>query len=457
MILGLTHREDGTVIQRLTIGYKVSIGIPAGDGKNFPQKDDHFHIRAKNASGEWVDDKELMADLCTKNMKPGVPLREFDAVFLNDSEGQDNQGHWLVPESIFRTELAWWATSEKKCSGDGRIAQRSVSIIPKADQDKHSKGQRYASWTPCGEVCPDLAEGRCKPSGRLFFIFKDRPIMGSVVEYSTTSYETIGRIQSSLVQIMSVTGGRLRGIPLKVVIRPGKTSYVDPQGKRKSGTAFFVNIEFRQSDFALLVPKLLEHSAQYSQSISAGKRLLSEHINEEDSPIDATIAERSESEVAGEMTSEFFPENRVEAGHSEVNQGALPRQNDDDAVIASTFVALNLNPAQQGVLAHSLKGDIGEIRKWITAFHAGVQTLKMAPAQIHEFYTRIVLTPDQLPDALVALAKPSDGPTAKRTRKSSTPAAPAPTPTQSATVAAAPAAEPETPALTDDQMGSFNF
>lgn len=391
MIIGVTHEKDGKPVIRLAKSYKVSIGIPAEEGRNFPKKSDHFHIRAKSAAGEWVDDKPFMDQLQkiymreveTPQGRQLVPLREFDIIFLSDE-----------PDDIFKTEYAWWSASEKKCSGNGVEAVRKVSVLPEKDRAQYGKDVRTIPWKPCGEKCPDLIKGSCKPSGELMFIFKDRPIMGSVATFTTTSYESIRRIFSSLLQIRSVTGGRLRGIPLKIVVRPGKTRY-QQDGKPKTGSAFFVNIEFRQEDYKSLVPTLLQHSAQYEQSLTSGRKLIAESV--EDDIVDVEAEEAPESERATEMTSEFYPQNRedgAEAPSKKVEGNVVT----DESIISSTFVALGLNPAQREVLYQSLKGDLEEVRAWITEFGLAVERLKMNAMQIHEFYTRASIQPANLKD-----------------------------------------------------------
>lgn len=437
-IFGVTHQEDGTPIQRLARAYKVSIGIPASDDKKYPQKSDHFHIRAKNANGDWVDDvvfaeklREIYMPVVQTdkgNVRP--PLREFDIVFLSDNL-----------DEVFKTELAWWATSEKKCSGDGRKAMRSITALSKEELKEHEgEGDRWVPWTPCGEGCPDLEAGRCHPSGQLFFIFKDRPIMGSVAEYTTTSYETVRRIHSSLLQIQSVTGGRLRGIPFKIVVRPGKTRYEGTDGKPKTGTAYFVNIEFRQEDYSKLVPTLLQQSVQYDLALGAQRRMLTESVDEEDDPF--TIAEVHEQERAKEMTSEFQPENRTEIAAAATAED-IPQL----SKIRSLCSELGLNKAQEDTLFSVLKGDMDEIERWIQTLVNWSRKDGNGKAKALEIFTKAVTQPESL-GKLTAEA-PKEQPaatTVKRDRKASKPepTTQAASPPQQQTATAQPAASPPT-------------
>lgn len=374
VIYGLTHNEDGEALQRLAVAFKVSIGIPAKDGKNYPSKADHFFIRSKDAAGEWADDTEFMKHLQEIYCPAGdggrrAPLREFDIVFLSDKL-----------DDVFRTELAWWSSSERKCFGDGLKAMRSITTVDK-DTAREHPGERYVEWEPCGEKCPDLKERRCKPNGQLFFIFKDRPVMGNVASYTTTSYETVRRLHSSLLQIHQITGGRLRGIPLKIVMRPGPTRY-QQDGKMKKGMAYFVNIEFRQNDWAKMIPELIKSSVQYDKVLLAGPKML--ETVEEEPIIDA--------EEAHAMAAEFYPENRTEtvAASTAVQESLSGLQQEIKAVTDQ----LGAPPAQVEALHGAMKGDLDATLNWLKAFSEWNTKLNHDKAKTLECFARGVVNPD---------------------------------------------------------------
>lgn len=441
MIFGITNKEDGTPIVRLTKAYKVSIGIPATGDRNYPEKSDHFHIRAKSGKGEWIDDKAFMAKLQeqympivdTENGKVRPPLREFDIVFLSDDI-----------EDVFRTEYAWWAASEKKCSGDGKDAKRSLLAIPEKERAQYA-GQRLVPWKNCGNGCPELEKGLCKPTGELLFIFKDRPTMGAVAAYTTTSYESIRRIFSSLQTIQSVTGGRLKGIPFKIVVRPGKTRY-EQAGQMKSGTAYFVNIEFRQDDYANLVPMLLEQSAKYERSLTVGRKMLAGAL-EDDDVVDVEVT--PEHEKAKEMTSEFFPNNRdgrtmsVEerdklaagSGPGRLEPG-VSGSDADMATINGLAEELSMNQAQRDVLFRTLRGEVDPIKKWLADFKTEVNRLAFSGPEIQTWLSRGTTDPIGVIVSLKENKPKSETVTEgtatrrKRTAHTPTPAATAPDPPQ---------------------------
>ena len=59
MIIGVTHDQDGRVVQRLSVSTKVSIGLPPNGDRNHPTKLDRFvFLREKksaNRDGREVD------------------------------------------------------------------------------------------------------------------------------------------------------------------------------------------------------------------------------------------------------------------------------------------------------------------------------------------------------------------------------------------------------------------
>lgn len=398
MIYGLTHSTNELPIQRLTVGLKVSIGIPSGpideggNGKKYPEKTDHFRIVAKNEKGDWVEHVALTTKLTNLYARKVVvegaertgKLREFDIVFLQDARKivtPDAVQTWDI-EDIFRTELAWWSATERKCHGNNVEAMRRVSALPKADQEKYP-GVTEIAWKGCGDACPQMKSGECKPSGTLTFILKDHPVMGSVAKFSTTSYETIQRMNGSLRQILDATGGRLRGIPFKLVMSPGKTKYDDPQnaGQKKMGTAFFVHVEFRQEDYKNLVQQLISQSVDYARTLSSSKLMLAEHVEDGEVEEVTHIDPESEADEAKTMHREFG------AGASDGTTAAVPIE------CGTICSELGLNPAQVDSFASAYKGKYGEGLEFLTTFRDLCVKHKKTKQEIQELFGRALLQP----------------------------------------------------------------
>lgn len=238
-IVGITISKTGEAIQRLAVTTKVAIGqvVETSNGKTRPDKLDHFiFLQKSEKTNEWESDPDLSKHY-------GVECRDIPIILLNDEI-----------ENVFRSELAWWAATEKKCWGDGVTAMRRTEKEPFGEP-----------WTNCGENCPDLKSKRCKPSGDLYFILADFPKLGSVCRLHTTSYQSIRQIYSALEQIRTITGGRLAGIQCRLTVRPARATYMD-KGVKKTNTFFALNVELSAPGMKALIGTMTEHANLFQQT-----------------------------------------------------------------------------------------------------------------------------------------------------------------------------------------------
>ncbi|HEX5481716.1 MAG TPA: hypothetical protein VFZ08_03720 [Terriglobia bacterium] len=270
MIIGVTHDSGGRAIQRLSVSTKIAIGLPPNGDRNYPTKLDHFvFLRKKRTTKgvEWEPDPELTGHY-------GKDCREIRIVLIDDDM-----------ENIFPSSYAWWTAVERKCWGDGTSATRRTPEKP--------VGQ---PWTPCGNGCPELASGLCKPSGDLRFVLADFPRLGSVCRIHTTSYRSIRQIHSALQEIQSFTWGRLAGLTAKLVVRPEDTAYFDvKENRKKSTTIWALSLEVDGEDMQKLVANLTENARVFAET----RKLL-------DSGRVIEVVE-DEEEQAPELTAEFYP------------------------------------------------------------------------------------------------------------------------------------------------------
>ena len=269
MILGITHDHDGRVTLRLSVSTKLAIGLPPSGDRNYPTKLDHFVFlrKKRTAQGvEWELDPDLMKLY-------GTECREVRIVLIDDDI-----------ENVFPTSYAWWTAVERKCWGDGGSATRRTGEKP--------SGQ---PWTPCGNGCPELTGGLCKPSGDLRFVLAAFPRLGSVCRLHTSSYRSIRQIHSALQEIQGFTGGRLAGLTAQLVVRPEETAYFDAKEKRrKSTTIWALSLEVDGKDMRKLAANLTENArvfAETRQLLDAGKVL--------------EVVE-DEAEEAAELAAEFY-------------------------------------------------------------------------------------------------------------------------------------------------------
>jgi hypothetical protein len=289
MIIGVTHDQDGRVVQRLSVSTKVSIGLPPNGDCNHPTKLDHFVFLRKKKSAnrvEWEADPDL-----TRHY--GEQCREVHIILIDDDI-----------ENVFPSSYAWWTATERKCWGDGVTATRRTAEKP--------GGQ---PWTTCGSGCPELASGQCKPGGDLRFVLADFPRLGSVCRIHTCSYRSIRQIHSALQEIQTFTGGRLAGITAKLTVRPEEATYFDRKEKRKKTSSIWaLSLEVEGDDMQKLIANLTENARLFAQT----RRLLG-------SGGKVFEVVEDEQEQAPELTAEFYPANgssseeSVQAGRSPVD------------------------------------------------------------------------------------------------------------------------------------------
>ena len=62
MIIGVTHNQDGRVVQRLSVFTKISIGLQPNGDCNHPTKLDHFVFLRKKKTANRVEWEMLCPD-----------------------------------------------------------------------------------------------------------------------------------------------------------------------------------------------------------------------------------------------------------------------------------------------------------------------------------------------------------------------------------------------------------
>jgi hypothetical protein len=292
-ILGVTNDERGLSMQRLPVTTKVSIGTPPNANKKYPSRLDHFQFLEKamvDGEGVWVPDAAVTAAMVAEY---GEKPTQIGIILLDDD-----------PEKVFKTSLAWWKATEWHCRGslvqieDGRFAMQAERRTQKHLEGEPWPGNyKYADGTlkgqscaPCGEGCPDLEEGKCKPSGDLYFILEKFPRLGGVCRIHTTSWRSIRNISNGLQQIRSLLGGRLAGIRCALRVAPEKIVY-EGDGGKKSSTGYILSIDLSAED----LPKLIGKATEFARLVADTKKMLGGTV----------IVE--EEDNAAEIAAEFYP------------------------------------------------------------------------------------------------------------------------------------------------------
>jgi hypothetical protein len=327
VLYGITHERDGRPIIREPRVLKVGIGLPRGraldvwqhpkDGKWYfriavkkngktdfefcnpnngftrEEAEKFYHenyLRAEEVSyprklSYFTFTRRQVLDDGTEVMAPdfeaieahGPTPRELDIVFLDDNP--------------FQGEYAMWSTSELKCHGDGITALRVNSMAANPEEkalaaQTEKDGSKYfpilgGCWADDCSYSKPVVKGNkeypspCKPSGDLKFQLIGNIRVGGTAYYHTSGYRSISQIFSSLERIKGLTGGRLAGIPLKMVLRSYKTKH-----NGQAATQHGVSLEFRADDVASLRKNLMEQAFRFREAIAPPTRALLQAADE---------------------------------------------------------------------------------------------------------------------------------------------------------------------------------
>jgi Recombination directionality factor-like len=324
-IYGLTHKNDGTAILRRSVTTKIAIGLPPKDKNDHPTRLDHFIFQKKGQRGSGMS-AEVVWDIDEeKTAHYGKNCREAEIILLDNN-----------PEAVFRTEYAWWTATQKRCWGDGEQAMRRTAQSPRGEE-----------WGPCAnEGCSDVEEGRCHPSGDLYFLLADYPTLGTICKLHTSSYQSIRELHAALEDIRNVTGGRLMGLKLKLFVRPEKNAYLDREGNRKSGTKHVLGLELAIDN----VRQLPAAAVEASDAFEGVRQQLEGRVIEVEDP---------EEERAPAVHAEFYPASHIKPASATAN--GRPAEKDEAKLgdkekelrdrIEEAFADLRLTTAQrQGLL-----------------------------------------------------------------------------------------------------------
>lgn len=378
-ILGLTHDENGTALERLPVTIKVAIGEgpEPGNGNSHPRRLDHFVFKRKMLRGQdvvWLPAPGISGAHGEKPTALGI-------IFLNDD-----------PREVFRTEYAWWSPTGCKCRGElvqianGNGIRFEMRALRRTQ--KHREGEpwpgnyKYADGPkkgqavePCGDGCPDLERGDCKPSGDLYFILEKFPTFGAICRLHTSSYRSIRNLSNGLMQIRRLNGGRLTGIKAILKASPEKISYSDRDGIRHSSVAYILSLEIGGTDLRALVTTMTEPA-----------RLLNEgHPSIELSRGLQYVAHETDAERAKEISDEFYPNSDPAA---DASAEAMPGQSERDeqlARICELAHRLGYNEAKAKMLIGQSADSLVELERRLLS-ELEEQPEKIPPAKNNHIY-----------------------------------------------------------------------
>jgi hypothetical protein len=119
----------------------------------------------------------------------------------------------------------------------------------------------------------------------------DYPELGTICRLHTSSYHSIRQIHSALVEIQGITGGRLTGLTVPMVVSPQQTTF-DDNGKKRTTTIYTLSIQLRSQDMQNLLGSMTKMAGVFE---STRKALGAKHI----------VVVEDESDRAAEIPPEF--------------------------------------------------------------------------------------------------------------------------------------------------------
>lgn len=274
-IVGLTHNADGSAIVRRSVTCKVSIGdAPAAEGGH-PSKLDYFKFLRKvpghKGRSEWILDDDKRAHY-------GEKPRSLWIVLMDDD-----------PEDVLQSGYGWFTFAGRKCWGDGLKATRRTVLHPEGE-----------AWAPCAEGgCPDFKSGNCNTRASLYFMLEGFPVIGSICRLDTTGKQSIREMNSALHEFREVTGGRLRGLRVRLTVRPEPMRYKDKKTQEeKTSTVYVLGLELPAKDLPRLAAAV-SHNALTGGHIAGGRTTI-----EDEEELSGDLAIERSSEGSSEATPE---------------------------------------------------------------------------------------------------------------------------------------------------------
>lgn len=285
-----------------------------------PRKLDHFVFKRRIQRGQDVV-WEPAPDIAEVH---GDKPTELTVTFLNDD-----------PREVFRTQYTLWTQTACRCHGElvqiadaagtryEMQATRRTANHPEGEpwpgNYKYTTGpNKGKAVEPCGDGCPDLNRGDCRPSGDLHFMLEKFPRLGAACRLHTSSYRSIRNLSNGLMQIHRLNGGRLAGIKAVLKGTPERVSYRDRSGVNHNTVVYILSLEVGGRDLLSLLAGMDETAKLFQQPAYGGSRT-------------QYIVREAEAERAPEIAGEFYPNGN--AACTELAE-ALVAANDNDKVVS---------------------------------------------------------------------------------------------------------------------------
>lgn len=287
----------------------------SGSTYRIPMKLDHFVVTTLNRApnGDLIPDVKLMENLVRLHGDPDGHVRQIPVSLLSNKI-----------EEVLQTAAVWYDGKKvgARCE-DGKV----LTIYTDPKSMERLKEPRLVEWKP-----EFLALKKNKaPMFKLHTILScviaaEDSKWGGVYRFRTTSRISAEQLYGSLAHLQSLTRGVIRGLPLRLVVRP---MIVTPEGTVT--TVYVVHVELRGSDLHHIQQLALEERRQETKYITEISEVEREYQRLLVAPGASDEPEAETADVGGE----FHPEAQTgEASNDDVTDAEIegaPKRMDDPA------------------------------------------------------------------------------------------------------------------------------
>ncbi len=258
---------------KIKIGGKGEERQKSGGGTwRLPVKYDHFVIVTlhRDQRGDFIQDEELMKQLAAEHASTDGKLRSIPIMLLSND-----------PDDVMQSAWVWYSGKRIAGRSDGKTLQVWYTGKEWLPADK----PREVPWDAIKH--PAMMDGKAQRfklhSTFNCVIMAKQSKFGGVYKFRTTSQITASQLYGGLLHIKELNGGILRGIPLRLAVRPMQVS---PDGK--TTTVFVVHVELLGNDLMAIQKQALERarfelenkSAMQQAAIQYRKLLAPPGVNE---------------------------------------------------------------------------------------------------------------------------------------------------------------------------------
>lgn len=269
----------------------------SGKTWRLPAKYDHFLVTTLNRkeNGDLIVDDKLMAQLKGEYGDSDGKVRVLPVQVLSDDI-----------DDVLQSSYLFYSGKKLAARSDGKVLTRWI------DFDKNQ-------WLPepVDEPWTDEWKNRADRNGNKVFklntifncvITASDAKWGGIYRFRTTSQITSEQLVSTLLALKDLTGGVLRGLPLRLAVRPMRVNPKNAKGEAVASTIYVVHVELHGSDIKAVREMALEYArfevenrTAIEQSRIEYKRLLALPGYNESPREQKSIAE------------EFYPDETTEA------------------------------------------------------------------------------------------------------------------------------------------------